>query len=88
MGRVEKNQCSVHAFPLCILVLPKRVLDPFTRFGRERMIRHEINLFSSLRARVHRISNKQHLLPTARTKLAHQKMKSESKTLIERQFTI
>jgi len=65
MGRVGKNQSSAHAFSLGICVLPKRILDSLTRFGRERMVRHEINLFNSLRARVHRISDKQHLLPTA-----------------------
>jgi len=88
MGRAGKNQSSAHALSLRIRVLPKRVLDPVTGFGRERMVRHEINLFSSLRALVHRISDKQHLLPTACTEFTHEKMKSESKTLIKRQFTV
>ena len=70
----------VHA--LRVIVFFQRVLDPVTRFGRERMIGHEINLFSSLRALVHRIPDKQHLLPTACTEFTHEKMKSESKTLI------
>ena len=54
-GEGGKTQGSADALSLRILELPQRVFDPLTRFGRERLVRDEINFFSFFRASVHRV---------------------------------